>query len=124
MTDETPKPDWAERYLDRRPAGGADGSVPDAVPPEAAEYMDDLAAGAGTRSAADRARYLSAAVRALVAVVDEDAPASAVTERAAAFVGEEAVVVVHEDLGELIRVDRGTAALIAFAYALDTGATD
>ncbi|MFB6157728.1 MAG: hypothetical protein ABEJ34_07800 [Haloferacaceae archaeon] len=125
MTDDTPTDvDRAERYLQHRPGDGSDGSVPDGVPPEAADYMDGPSAGAATLSAAERTRRLETAVRALVdALADGDRPSNATTDRAAAFVDGGTAVVVDEDLGELIAVDRGTAALMAFAYGLNPGPT-
>ncbi|MFB6301898.1 MAG: hypothetical protein ABEH78_03430 [Haloferacaceae archaeon] len=123
MTGDTdPDPDWAERYL-RYGLDPDEASVPSSVPPEAAEYMNDLSGGGPPSTAPeDRIAYLETAVRALVRALNGgDAPAERTHDgrSAVAFVTDDAIVVVVEGLGELIRVERATAPLIAFAYGLD-----
>lgn len=121
MTDDT-DPNWATRYL-RHGLDSTDGSVPSSVPPEAAEYMDDLSGGSPpSTSPADRAAYLETAVRALVrALAGDGGPVERTHDgrAAVAFVEDDTVVVVVEGLGELISVDRTIAPLIAFACELE-----
>lgn len=135
MTRNTdPDPDLAVRYFRYRLGAddawyfryrrrADDASVPSSVPPEAAECRDDLSGGSPPSiSPTDRAAYLEAAVRALVgAMTDADPPVERTHDGRSviAFVEEEAVVVVVEGFGELIDIDPGIAALIAFVYSLD-----
>ncbi|MFB6303920.1 MAG: hypothetical protein ABEH47_02040 [Haloferacaceae archaeon] len=108
--------EWAVRYLRRRSVDADAESVPDPVPPEAAEYREEFG-GSTPLAPDDPAPRLAAAVRALVDAAADGADVRG--DEVAAFVEDGRIVVVDEDHGELVDVDRETAALVAFAHALD-----
>ncbi|WP_226480315.1 hypothetical protein [Natrinema amylolyticum] len=117
--------DWADRYLERKlnaPVHDDDAAAL-GFEPEASEYMDDLS----TFDLADLSRdrrieSLEATVRALVdAMESEDGVADrrCGIRRAVAYSDDEPIVGLIDGLGEVISLDRETAALVAFAYHLE-----
>lgn len=124
MTDDTDSgPDWADRYLtDRREGERSEASAEHGPPPEAADYMDALTdADLSYLHPDSRAEHLETAVHALVRSMEGDgvAEASLHGRPAAAYRDEKRVVVTMDGLGEIIDVDRETAALLAFAYGVE-----
>ncbi|MFT4883162.1 MAG: hypothetical protein ACI8U4_000663 [Natronomonas sp.] len=111
--------DWADRYLADKLAGStSEASAEHGPPPEASDYMDDLTdADLSYVHPDNRADHLETAVRALVdALAREETVTVGDGRPASAFVEDERVIVTMEGLGEVINVDRETAALLAFAY--------
>ena len=123
MTHETRSAsDWADRYLRHKLGNADEASVDPIAPPESAAFMDDLSyIELSNLQPENRSDHLETAVYALAcAMVSEDAVAerNLYGRSAAAFRSDESVVVVIDGLGEVISVDRKTAALLAFAYRL------
>lgn len=118
--------DWADRYLQRKLATTAEGHEDAArlgFEPEASEYMDGLSAfDLSHLSDERRPEYLEATVHALVDAMERDdgiADRHCGIRRAAAYGDEEPIVGLIDGFGEVISLDRETAALVAFAYYLE-----
>lgn len=117
---------WADRYL-RRKIEKVDHDAEEAAmagfEPEASEYMDDLAPfDPSDLTHEHRVEYLEGAVHALVDAMESDdgvAEQDCGVRRAMAFSDDDPVVAVLDGFGELLSLDRETAALVAFAYYLD-----
>jgi hypothetical protein len=120
-TDDTDT-DWADSYLEAALGGATtEASAEHGPPPEAADYMDDLTdADLSYLHPDSRADHLETAVDALVQALEGDGVAESARHGrpAAAYRDEERVVVMMEGLGEIINLDRETAALVAFAAGL------
>ena len=117
---------WANRYLERKIDAldrDATGAAAAGFEPEASEYMDDLAAfDAADLAPEHRVAYLEATVRAVVAAMENEenvAERDCGVRRAVAYGSDDPIVGVLEGFGELISLDRETAALLAFAYHLE-----
>jgi hypothetical protein len=111
--------EWADRYLADKLAGAkSEASAEYGPPPEASDYMDDLTDADLTYvHPNNRADHLETAIRALVDALARGETATVGNGRpASGFVADERVIVTMEGLGEVINVDRETAALLAFAY--------
>jgi hypothetical protein len=126
--DTTSGADWADHYFQEKFGDADDAAVDPVVPPESAAFMDDLSyLDLSHVLPENRGKHLELAVSALVSAMASD---DGVAERnrhgrsVAAFSNEESVVVVVDGFGEVISVDRMTAALIAFAYHLRPRETD
>ena len=122
MTEPT---DWADRYV-RRKIGGTE-YEPEATAlgfaPEASEFMDGLSSFELSHVPRDRRTdYLETALRTLVDAMEADdgvASRSCGVRRAVAYGDEEPVVALIDGFGDVISLDRETAALVAFALSLD-----
>ena len=117
---------WANRYLERKiDAIDHDAAAAAAAgfEPEASEYMDDLAAfDAADLAPEHRVAYLEATVHAVVAAMegeDDVAERDCGVRRAVAYGSDDPIVGVLDGFGELVSLDRETAALLAFAYHLE-----
>lgn len=114
--------DWADRYLRYKLDETDDAAVDPVVPPESAAFVDDLSyIELSNLPTENRSDHLETAVYALpFALAGEEA----VAERnlhgrsAAAYRDDDRIVVVVDGLGEVISVDRTSAALLTFAYLL------
>lgn len=120
MTEQTER---ADRYLGRKiDAFDREEAATLGFAPEASEYMDDLSSFELSDLPRERrTEYLEAAVRALLDAMDGDGVAdrSCGVRRAVAFGDDEPVVAVIDGFGEVISLDRETAALVAFAAGLE-----
>lgn len=121
--DTTSESDWADHYFQQKFGDTDDAAVDPVVPPESAAFMDDLSyLDLSHVLPENRGKHLEMAVSALVSAMASDdgvAKRNRHGRSTAAFSDEESVVVVVDGLGEVISVDRMTAALIAFAYHLE-----
>lgn len=115
--------DWADDYLRHKLSDADEAAVDPVVPPESAAFMDDLSyLNLSHVLPENRSKHLEMAVHALVrAMVSDDGVAEQNRHgrSVAAFSDDESVVAVVDGFGEVISVDRMTAALIAFAYHLE-----
>lgn len=118
--------DWADRYLQRKlntTSNDHEGAATLGFEPEASEYMDGLSAfDLSQLSHERRLEYLEATVHALVeAMESEDGVADrhCGIRRAVAYSDDEPIVGLIDGFGEVISLDRETAALVAFAYFLE-----
>jgi hypothetical protein len=118
--------DWAERYLQRKLNATSSDDAETATlgfEPEASEYMDGLSAfDLSHLSHERRLEYLEATVHALVeAMESEDGVADrhCGIRRAVAYSDDEPIVGLLDGFGEVVSLDRETAALLAFAYHLE-----
>jgi hypothetical protein len=117
--------DWADQYLaDKLEGSKSEASAEHGPPPEASDYMDDLTDADLTYLHPDnRADHLETAVRALVGALSQEGTVTVADGRpASGFVEDGRVIVTMEGLGEVINVDRETAALLAFAHERDPSA--
>lgn len=123
MTQTT---DWADRYLQRRLNATSTDYEETATlgyEPEASEYMDGLSAfDLSHLSRERRIEYLEATVHALVDAMESDdavADRHCGIRRAVAYSDDEPIVGLIDGFGEVVSLDRETAALLAFAYHLE-----
>lgn len=123
MTNTT---DWADRYLQRKlnaTSSDYEDTAALGFEPEASEYMDGLSAfDLSHLSRERRVEYLEATVHALVDAMESDEGVAAQhcgIRRAVAYSDDEPVVGLIDGFGEVVSLDRETAALLAFAYHLE-----
>ncbi|MFC6767307.1 hypothetical protein [Natrinema soli] len=117
--------DWADRYLQRKlntAAHDHDSGATLGYEPEASEYMDGLSAfDLSDLSHERRIEYLEATMHALVDAMEREdgvADRHCGIRRAIAYSDDEPIVGLIDGFGEVISLDRETAALVAFAYFL------
>lgn len=119
--------DWADQYIRQKFGDADEAAVDPVVPPESAAFMDDLSyLDLSHVLPENRSKHLEMAVHALVrAMMSNDGVAEQNRHgrSVAAFSDDESVVVI-DGFGEVINVDRMTAALIAFAYQLEPREVD
>lgn len=119
---------WANRYLEHKRSARADDLAETerlGFAPEASEYMDGLSAFELTHLPEERrTEYLETAARTLVDAMDRedgvaDRSCAGGVRRVVAYTDDDPVVAVLDGFGEVISLDPGTAALVAFALSLE-----
>lgn len=126
--DTTSETDWADQYIRRKLGDADDANVDPIIPPESAAFMDDLSyRDLSDVLPEDRNEHLEMAVHTLVCAMENEdgiAERDGTGRSVSAFSDDESVIAVIDGFGEVISVDRTTAALIAFAYRLDPRGID
>ncbi|MDF9744369.1 hypothetical protein [Natrinema salsiterrestre] len=122
---------WADRYLQRKlnaTSSDYEEAATLGYEPEASEYMDGLSTfDLSHLSRERRLEYLEATVRALVEAMESGngvADRHCGIRRAVAYSDDEPIVGLIDGFGEVVSLDRETAALLAFAYHLEPEPSD